>query len=102
MEEGVLAAMIANIARTKGMPVGPLAVTNEICLTLGLHVMESETRLNENEDPERNYKLTKMMAEEFGRKGKERKNELDSTSIRKAERNPSEVPVVLEEAASLM
>lgn len=70
LEEGVPAAMIENIARTKGMPVGPLAVTDEVSLTLGLHVMESDPRLNENEDLQRNYKLTKMMVEEFGRKGK--------------------------------
>ncbi|MEL6253073.1 MAG: 3-hydroxyacyl-CoA dehydrogenase NAD-binding domain-containing protein [Bacteroidota bacterium] len=70
LEEGVPAAMIENIARTKGMPVGPLAVTDEVSLTLGLHVMESDPRLSENEDLKRNYKLTKMMVEEFGRKGK--------------------------------
>ncbi|MEM8887269.1 MAG: 3-hydroxyacyl-CoA dehydrogenase NAD-binding domain-containing protein [Bacteroidota bacterium] len=70
LQEGVPAAMIENIARTKGMPVGPLAVTDEVSLTLGLHVMESDPRLNENEDLQRNYKLTKMMVEEYGRKGK--------------------------------
>lgn len=70
LEEGVPAAMIENIARTKGMPVGPLAVSDEVSLTLGLHVMESDPRLKDNEDLQRNYRITKMLVEEHGRKGK--------------------------------
>ena len=70
LEEGVLPAVIENIAKTKGMPVGPLAVSDEVSLTLGLHVMESDPRLKENAELQRNYNLTKKMVEEFGRGGK--------------------------------
>ena len=70
LEEGVLPAVIENIAKTKGMPVGPLAVSDEVSLTLGLHVMESDPRLKENVELQRNYNLTKKMVEEFGRGGK--------------------------------
>ncbi len=70
LEEGVLPAVIENIAKTKGMPVGPLAVSDEVSLTLGLHVMESDPRLKDNAELQRNYNLTKKMVEEFGRGGK--------------------------------
>ncbi|MEM7374159.1 MAG: 3-hydroxyacyl-CoA dehydrogenase NAD-binding domain-containing protein [Bacteroidota bacterium] len=70
LEEGVPAAMIENITRTKGMPVGPLAVSDEVSLTLGIHVMESDPRLQEIPDMQRIYKLQKMLVEEHGRKGK--------------------------------
>lgn len=70
LEEGVPAAMIENIARTKGMPVGPLAVTDEVSLTLGLHVMESDPRLKDKADLQRLYRIQKMLVEEHGRVGK--------------------------------
>jgi len=70
LEEGVLPAVIENIAKTKGMPVGPLAVSDEVSLTLGLHVMESDPRLKDNAELQRNYNLSKKMVEEFGRGGK--------------------------------
>ena len=70
LEEGVPAAMIENIARTKGMPVGPLAVTDEVSLTLGLHVIESDPRLRDNADLQRLYGIQKMLVEKYGREGK--------------------------------
>lgn len=70
LDEGVPAVMIENIAKTKGMPVGPLAVSDEVSLTLGLHVMESNPDLENSPEMMRNYKLTKMLVEEHGRKGK--------------------------------
>ncbi len=70
LEEGVPAAMIENIAKTKGMPIGPLAVTDEVSLTLGMHVMESDPRLKEIPALQRIYKLQKMMVEKYGRGGK--------------------------------
>lgn len=65
--------MIENVARKIGMPVGPLAVTDEVSLTLGLHVMESDPRLNENADLKRIYGIQKMLVEEHGRVGKKGK-----------------------------
>ena len=70
LEEGVPAAMIENIARNKGMPVGPLAVTDEVSLTLGLHVMESDPQLKSSALLQRSYNLQKMLVETHGRKGK--------------------------------
>ena len=49
LEEGVPAAMIENIAKKVGMPVGPLAVHDEVTLTLSKHVFESDP------DPKRAY-----------------------------------------------
>ncbi len=49
LEEGVPAAMIENIAKKRGMAVGPLAVHDEVTLTLSKHVFES------NPDPKRPF-----------------------------------------------
>ena len=70
LEEGVPAAMIENIAKKKGMPVGPLAVTDEVSLTLGLHVMESDPRLSENTTLQRIYNIQKQLVHEHDRTGK--------------------------------
>lgn len=70
LEEGVPAAVIENIAKNKGMPVGPLAVTDEVSLTLGLHVMESDPRLETEPELKRAYAINKKMVHEFGRGGK--------------------------------
>lgn len=70
LEEGVPAAVIENIAKKKGMPVGPLAVTDEVSLTLGIHVMESDPRLKDIPEMERQYKIQKMLVDQHGRVGK--------------------------------
>ncbi|MFK7905358.1 MAG: 3-hydroxyacyl-CoA dehydrogenase family protein, partial [Chitinophagales bacterium] len=64
------AAMIENVAKSKGMPVGPLAVSDEVSLTLGLHVMESDPRLKDNKELQEMYELQKMLVHEHGRVGK--------------------------------
>lgn len=43
LAEGINPALIENVARQAGMPVGPLAVTDEVTLELSYHVM-SQTR----------------------------------------------------------
>ena len=43
LAEGINPALIENVARHAGMPVGPLAVTDEVTLELSYHVM-SQTR----------------------------------------------------------
>lgn len=69
LQEGVPAAMIENITRKQGMPVGPLAVHDEVTLTLTIHVFESNP--NEKTAAElRSYELTKMLVDEHGRTGK--------------------------------
>ena len=69
LEEGVPAAMIENIAKQKGMPVGPLAVHDEVTLTLSLHVMESNPDLKNNPESMHSYELVKKLVE-LGRTSK--------------------------------
>lgn len=57
LEEGVPAAMIENIAKKKGMPVGPLAVHDEVTLTLSKHVIESNPDSDKSADTQRAYKI---------------------------------------------
>lgn len=70
LEEGVPAAMIENVAKQKGMPVGPLAVQDEVSLTLGMHVYESDPTPNKPEYMQRMYKIGKNLVENHDRKGK--------------------------------
>lgn len=70
LEEGVPAAMIENIAKNKGMAIGPLAVTDEVSLTLGMHVAESNPDLENKPEMLRLYNIQKMLVEKYGRVGK--------------------------------
>ena len=70
LEEGVPAAMIENIAKQKGMPVGPLAVHDEVTLTLSLHVMESNPKLEESPEQMRSYRMVKELVDTHGRTSK--------------------------------
>lgn len=69
LEEGVPAAMIENIAKQKGMPVGPLAVHDEVTLTLSLHVFESNPAEKKPHES-RAYKLVKDLVENHKRTSK--------------------------------
>ncbi len=68
LQEGVPAAVIENVAKRVGMPVGPLAVTDEVALTLALHVMDEAPELSP--EAQRIYSVYKIMAREMGREGK--------------------------------
>jgi 3-hydroxyacyl-CoA dehydrogenase / enoyl-CoA hydratase / 3-hydroxybutyryl-CoA epimerase len=68
LEEGVPATMIENVAKTLGMPVGPLAVTDEVSLTLGIHVMENMPKMSDS--TRRMYDLYQKMVKDHGREGK--------------------------------
>jgi len=70
LEEGVPAAMIENVAKTIGLPVGPLAVSDEVTLTLGIHVYESDPSANKPVYQTRMYNLQKDLVENHNRKGK--------------------------------
>jgi len=70
LEEGVPAAMIEHIAKQKGMPVGPLAVHDEVSLTLSLHVIDSNPDADKQPDIVRARKLLRLLVEEHGRVGK--------------------------------
>jgi len=73
LEEGVPAAMIENIAKKKGMPVGPLAVHDEVTLTLSKHVFESDPTENKAEHQIRFYNLVKDLVDNENRTGKKDK-----------------------------
>ncbi|MEM6723395.1 MAG: 3-hydroxyacyl-CoA dehydrogenase NAD-binding domain-containing protein [Bacteroidota bacterium] len=73
LEEGVPAAMIENLAKNKGMPVGPLAVQDEVSLTLAMHVMESDPSMKGHPEMERLYNIYKTFVEEYNRPGKKGK-----------------------------
>ena len=70
LEEGVPPAMIENVAKHKGMPVGPLAVIDEVTLTLGIHVYESDPTPNKQAYQTRMYNIQKDMVVNHDRKGK--------------------------------
>ncbi|MEM6633763.1 MAG: 3-hydroxyacyl-CoA dehydrogenase NAD-binding domain-containing protein [Bacteroidota bacterium] len=63
LDEGVPAAMIENIAKKKGMPVGPLAVHDEVTLTLSLHVIESNPNREDSPETMRGYGIVKSLIE---------------------------------------
>jgi len=70
LEEGVPAAMIENIAKKQGMAVGPLAVHDEVTLTLSLKVFESDPNLDKKSYQVRAYEMTKDLVENHGRTSK--------------------------------
>ncbi|MFK7936585.1 MAG: 3-hydroxyacyl-CoA dehydrogenase NAD-binding domain-containing protein [Saprospiraceae bacterium] len=70
LEEGVPAAMIENIAKQKGMPVGPLAVHDEVTLTLSMHVYESDPSTDKPASAKRSYEMIKNLVKNHGRTGK--------------------------------
>lgn len=71
LTEGVKPALIENVAKQAGMPVGPLAVTDEVSLELGHHVYK-QTKVDLGSD----YKATAAddvlikMVETLDRRGK--------------------------------
>jgi 3-hydroxyacyl-CoA dehydrogenase / enoyl-CoA hydratase / 3-hydroxybutyryl-CoA epimerase len=71
VEEGVLPALVENAAKMAGMPVGPLAVTDEVTLELPMMIVrEAEKSLGAAYVRPCAYNVMKRMLEEFGRPGK--------------------------------
>ncbi len=68
LQEGVPAALIENVAKRVGMPVGPLAVTDEVSFSLLLHVMDEAPEMSA--EAQRVYSVNKILARELGREGK--------------------------------
>ena len=70
LREGVPAPLIENAAKLAGMPVGPLAVLDEVTLDLPMKIV----RQTEAEDPAyrrpRSMQLMETMAEQLGRSGR--------------------------------
>lgn len=71
VEEGVLPALIENAAKMAGMPVGPLAVTDEVSIELPMKIVtEAQKALGADYVLPCAYSVMKRMLEEFGRPGK--------------------------------
>ncbi|SDB35162.1 3-hydroxyacyl-CoA dehydrogenase NAD-binding domain-containing protein [Pseudomonas sp. NFACC13-1] len=72
LKEGVAPALIEQAARQAGMPVGPLAVADEVSLTLQLNVNRQAIELGLDERFQRGaaIDLVKTMVHEFGRSGR--------------------------------
>jgi 3-hydroxyacyl-CoA dehydrogenase/enoyl-CoA hydratase/3-hydroxybutyryl-CoA epimerase len=69
LEEGVPAPMLERIATKIGMPVGPLAVHDEVSLTLSVHIFESDPA-EKQESEKRTYAIVKNLVENHNRTGK--------------------------------
>jgi 3-hydroxyacyl-CoA dehydrogenase / enoyl-CoA hydratase / 3-hydroxybutyryl-CoA epimerase len=71
LEEGVNPALIENSARMAGMPVGPLAVTDEVSIELPMKIVkEAEKALGAEFVRPAGYNVMKKMLEECKRPGK--------------------------------
>ncbi|PQA86896.1 3-hydroxyacyl-CoA dehydrogenase NAD-binding domain-containing protein [Hyphococcus luteus] len=69
--EGIKPALIENAAKSLGMPVGPLALTDETSLELGLRIMNSTKKeLGDDYKPTGVEDLLVKMVEDLGRKGR--------------------------------
>jgi 3-hydroxyacyl-CoA dehydrogenase/enoyl-CoA hydratase/3-hydroxybutyryl-CoA epimerase len=69
--EGVPPAMIENTAKMAGMPVGPLSLSDEVALDLGLKIMKAtEADLGPNAINQDQKKLMVEMVEKQGRFGR--------------------------------
>ena len=69
--EGVPPAMIENAGRVAGMPVGPLALNDEVALDLSLKIMNAaRADLGPDVVPEQEYQLINEMVTKRGRLGR--------------------------------
>ena len=69
LEEGVPAPMIERVATKIGLPVGPLAVHDEVSLTLSVHIFESDPA-EKSAAEKRSYAMVKDLVENHKRTGK--------------------------------
>lgn len=71
VQEGIAPALIENAAKSLGMPVGPLALTDETSLSLGYMLMESTKKeLGDAYKPSGNEEALTKMVKELGREGR--------------------------------
>ncbi|HEU5018641.1 MAG TPA: 3-hydroxyacyl-CoA dehydrogenase NAD-binding domain-containing protein [Pseudolabrys sp.] len=71
LTEGVPPAMIENVARMAGMPVGPLALNDEVAIDLGLRILRAtEADLGPSAVNPAQKKLLIALVEEHGRFGR--------------------------------
>jgi 3-hydroxyacyl-CoA dehydrogenase / enoyl-CoA hydratase / 3-hydroxybutyryl-CoA epimerase len=71
LQEGVSPALIENAARTAGMPIGPLAVSDEVSIELQWKVMRQEEQdLGTKYSRPTAYEVVRIMCEEAKRPGR--------------------------------
>jgi 3-hydroxyacyl-CoA dehydrogenase/enoyl-CoA hydratase/3-hydroxybutyryl-CoA epimerase len=71
LDEGIPAAMVENIAKMAGMPVGPLALNDEVAIDLSQKVNRATIAdLGENAVDKRHVKLIDTMVDGHGRLGR--------------------------------
>ena len=71
VQEGIKPALIENAAKSLGMPVGPLALTDETSLSLGHMLMQSTKKeLGDKYQPSGNEELLEKMVVGLGREGR--------------------------------
>ncbi len=72
--EGVPAAMIENVGKMAGMPVGPLSLNDEVAIDLGLKIMRAtEAQMGEGSVDQRQKELLETLVEKEGRLGRKNK-----------------------------
>lgn len=70
LREGVAPALIENAARQAGMPVGPLAVTDEVTLELPLKIVRESGKEDPDYIPPASAAVLEKMVEELDRPGR--------------------------------
>jgi 3-hydroxyacyl-CoA dehydrogenase/enoyl-CoA hydratase/3-hydroxybutyryl-CoA epimerase len=71
LTEGVAPALIENAGRAAGMPVGPLAVADEVSLSLRYDVLRAAMQANGSSgDPPLGWELVRHFVEDLNRTGK--------------------------------
>jgi 3-hydroxyacyl-CoA dehydrogenase/enoyl-CoA hydratase/3-hydroxybutyryl-CoA epimerase len=71
LTEGVPPAMIENVARMAGMPVGPLSLNDEVALDLGWKILNAAKKdLGDKAIDPRQERVLRVMVEENGRFGR--------------------------------
>ncbi len=71
LAEGVKPALIENVARQAGMPVGPLAVMDEVTLELSMHVMtQSKNDMGDAYVSSPSDEVVRKMVDDLDRRGK--------------------------------
>ncbi len=71
LAEGVKPALVENIARMAGLPVGPLAVVDEVTLELAYKIgKETEQAMGKQYPADKGQEVVRRMVEDLDRKGK--------------------------------
>ena len=71
LAEGVKPALVENVARKAGLPVGPLAVVDEVTLELAYKIgKETAQAMGRNYPADQSQEVIRRMVEDLDRKGK--------------------------------